>query len=100
MLFLDEPFSALDYEMTLFVREQLQKALHLSDMTTLLVSHDLEEAIYLADRVVLLSRRPSRIVEIVAVPLAWPPQPELLSSERFVAIKARSLDIFRRELRR
>ena len=28
ILFLDEPFSALDYEMTLFMREQLQAALH------------------------------------------------------------------------
>ena len=48
ILFLDEPFSALDYEMTLFMREQLQKLFMESGTTMVLVSHDLEEAVYLA----------------------------------------------------
>ena len=100
VLFLDEPFSALDYEMTLFVRDQLQKALHLSAMSTILVSHDLEEAIYLADRVILLSRRPSHVSEIVPVPLTWPREPEIFADDRFVKIKAHCFDIFRREVRR
>lgn len=100
ILFLDEPFSSLDYEMTLFVREQLQKALHVSPMTTILVSHDLEEAVYLADRVILLSRNPSRVVDIVPVPLAWPRQPEIVTSDEFVALRARTLEIFRRELKK
>ena len=55
VLFLDEPFSALDYEMTLFMREQLQRIFMDTGTTTILVSHDLEEAVYLADRVLLLS---------------------------------------------
>ena len=50
ILFLDEPFSALDYEMTLFMREQLQRIFMETATTTVLVSHDLEEAVYLADR--------------------------------------------------
>lgn len=100
VLFLDEPFSALDYEMTLFVREQLQKALHRSAMSTILVSHDLEEAIYLADRIFLLSRRPSRIVDTVPVPFAWPRIPELFADENFVRIKSHCFEVFRREVRR
>ncbi len=100
VLFLDEPFSALDYEMTLFVRDQLQKVLHLSNMSTILVSHDLEEAIYLADRVVLLSRRPSSVCEIVPVPMSWPRDPEIFADERFVKIKAHCFEIFRSEVRR
>jgi NitT/TauT family transport system ATP-binding protein len=63
ILFLDEPFSALDYEMTLFMREQLQRIFTDTGTTTVLVSHDLEEAVYLADRVLLLSRRPARIAD-------------------------------------
>ncbi len=55
ILFLDEPFSALDYEMTLFMREQLQRLFTETRTTTVLVSHDLEEAVYLADRILLLS---------------------------------------------
>ena len=59
ILFLDEPFSALDYEMTLFMRDQLQRIFIETGTTTVLVSHDLEEAVYLADRILLLSRRPA-----------------------------------------
>ena len=47
ILFLDEPFSALDYEMTLFMRDQLQRIFMETKTTTVLVSHDLEEAVYL-----------------------------------------------------
>ena len=54
VLFLDEPFSALDYEMTLFMREQLQRMFMKTKTTTLLVSHDLEEAVQLANHVLLL----------------------------------------------
>jgi NitT/TauT family transport system ATP-binding protein len=60
ILFLDEPFSALDYEMTLFMRAQLQRIFMETGTTTVLVSHDLEEAVFLADRVLLLSRHPGR----------------------------------------
>ena len=49
VLFLDEPFSALDFEMTLFIRDQLQRVFMEATTTTLLVSHDLEEAVYLSD---------------------------------------------------
>ena len=55
VLFLDEPFSALDFEMTLFIREKLQEVFMQTGTTMLLVSHDLEEAVYLADQVLLLT---------------------------------------------
>src|SRR6202140_2368853 len=42
ILFLDEPFSALDYEMTLFMREQLQKLFMESGTTMVLVSRSEE----------------------------------------------------------
>ena len=60
VLFLDEPFSALDFEMTLFIREKLQEVFMQTGTTMLLVSHDLEEAVYLADQVLLLTKRPTR----------------------------------------
>jgi NitT/TauT family transport system ATP-binding protein len=58
ILFLDEPFSALDYEMTLFMREQLQKPVHgrAARPQRCWSRHDLEEAVYLADEVLLLTK--------------------------------------------
>src|SRR5437870_2318893 len=87
ILFLDEPFSALDYEMTLFMREQLQKLFMETKTTTVLVSHDLEEAVYLADRVLLLSRHPARIADYVRYETPRPRGDETLSQPDFVATK-------------
>ena len=100
ILFLDEPFSALDYEMTLFMRERLQHVFMKRRNTMIFVSHDLEEAVQLADRVLLLTRPPTRVAEIVPVDLPWPRDAKSLSHPDFVAIKSHCLDVFSREVAR
>ncbi|HWV41517.1 ABC transporter ATP-binding protein [Pseudorhodoplanes sp.] len=100
VLFLDEPFSALDYEMTLFMREQLQKIFEETGTTMVLVSHDLEEAVYLADYVLLLSRRPARIADFPHVPMARPRNDLTLADTGFVELKSHCLRIFQREVHR
>jgi NitT/TauT family transport system ATP-binding protein len=100
ILFLDEPFSALDYEMTLFMREQLQSVFLDTGTTTVLVSHDLEEAVYLADWVLLLSRNPARIADFTRVSAVRPRTVETLSDTDFVRTKAHCLEVFQREVRR
>ncbi len=100
VLFLDEPFSALDYEMTLFMRDKLQEVFVHSPVTTVLVSHDLEEAVYLADEILLLTRRPTRIAERIAFDAPRPRTPGTLSDEGFVHTKAVCLEIFQQEVRR
>jgi NitT/TauT family transport system ATP-binding protein len=98
VLFLDEPFSALDFEMTLFIRAKLQEA-HLATGTTMvIVSHDLEDAVFLADRILLLTRRPTRIAELVSFELPRPRLPEVVAHPDFVRVKAHTLDVFRREM--
>ncbi|HEX4407447.1 MAG TPA: ABC transporter ATP-binding protein [Xanthobacteraceae bacterium] len=100
ILFLDEPFSALDYEMTLFMREQLQRIFMETGTTMVLVSHDLEEAVYLADRVLLLSRHPARVADFPKVTAARPRNDATLSDPDFVRMKAHCLEMFQREVRR
>jgi NitT/TauT family transport system ATP-binding protein len=100
VLFLDEPFSALDYEMTLFIREKLQEVFMQTGTTMLVVSHDLEEAVYLADQVLLLTKRPTRIAEIIDYDEARPRTVETLSQAGFIKTRKRSLDVFQREVRR
>jgi NitT/TauT family transport system ATP-binding protein len=100
ILFLDEPFSALDYEMTLFMREQLQRIFLETGTTTVLVSHDLEEAVFLADRVLLLSRHPARVADFTPVTAARPRTGATLSDPEFVRTKAHCLEVFQREVRR
>jgi NitT/TauT family transport system ATP-binding protein len=100
ILLLDEPFSALDYEMTLFLRNQLQQIFVETGTTTILVSHDLEEAVYLSDWVLLLSRRPTRIADYVLYDAARPRSDATLSDTHFVKVKAHCLDVFQREVRK
>ena len=98
VLFLDEPFSALDYEMTLFMREQLQRMFMKTKTTTLLVSHDLEEAVQLANHVLLLTRRPTRVADFVDIDLPWPRNTESVIAPRFVALKSHCLAVFQRQI--
>jgi NitT/TauT family transport system ATP-binding protein len=100
ILFLDEPFSALDYEMTLFMREQLQRVFMETATTTVLVSHDLEEAVYLSDRILLLSRHPARAVDFVRYDAVRPRTLKTMSEADFIGIKAHCLEVFQREVRK
>jgi ABC-type nitrate/sulfonate/bicarbonate transport system ATPase subunit len=61
ILYMDEPFSALDALMNLKMRNELLRVLQEERHTVLLITHDVEEAIYLADRILVLSPRPTRI---------------------------------------
>jgi NitT/TauT family transport system ATP-binding protein len=100
ILFLDEPFSALDYEMTLFMREQLQRVFMETATTTVLVSHDLEEAVYLSDRILLLSRHPARAVDFVTYDAPRPRTLATMSEADFISTKAHCLDVFQGEVRK
>jgi NitT/TauT family transport system ATP-binding protein len=100
VLFLDEPFSALDYEMTLFMRDQLQKIFNETRTTTVLVSHDLEEAVYMADKVLLLSRAPTTIAAYPDVSCPRPRSPETLVDPVFTDLRGHCLEVFQREVRK
>ena len=99
VLFLDEPFSALDYETTLLMRDRLQDVQLRFGTTMLIVSHDLEEAVYLADSVLLLTRHPTRIAALLPYEAPRPRRPEVVTEARFTETKRRALEIFRREAR-
>jgi ABC-type nitrate/sulfonate/bicarbonate transport system ATPase subunit len=72
ILYLDEPFSALDALMNLRMRNELLRILAEERHTVLLITHDVEEAIYMADRIVVLSPRPTKIQASFQVDLPHP----------------------------
>jgi ABC-type nitrate/sulfonate/bicarbonate transport system ATPase subunit len=78
ILYMDEPFSALDALMSLRMRNELLRILAVERHTTLLITHDVEEAIHLANRIVVLSPRPTRIQAVFDVPF---PHPRKISSQ-------------------
>jgi NitT/TauT family transport system ATP-binding protein len=72
VLFMDEPFGALDYLTRLRMRHELTEIWQRERRTVLFVTHDVEEAVQLADRVVVMGKRPSRIRAILPVPVPRP----------------------------
>jgi ABC-type nitrate/sulfonate/bicarbonate transport system ATPase subunit len=72
ILYMDEPFSALDALMNLKMRTELLRILEEERHTVLLITHDVEEAIYLADRIMVLSPRPTTIQATFEVKQAHP----------------------------
>jgi NitT/TauT family transport system ATP-binding protein/sulfonate transport system ATP-binding protein len=72
ILYMDEPFSALDALTSLRMRNELLRILEKERHTVLLITHDVEEAIHLADRVLVLSPRPTTIQASFEVPLVHP----------------------------
>src|SRR6516164_6822099 len=72
IIYMDEPFGALDFLTRLKMRNDLVRIWQSEKKTILFVTHDIEEAIQLADRVLVMSDRPATIQEIVDVDLTRP----------------------------
>jgi NitT/TauT family transport system ATP-binding protein len=82
VMLMDEPFAALDAQTRETMQAELLRIQNREKKTMIFVTHSIEEAVYLADRVVVFTRRPSRVLEIVDVPL---PHPRWQDPEEFRA---------------
>lgn len=61
ILFMDEPFGALDFLTRLQMREEMLNVHIMFETTILFITHDIDEAIQLGDQIVVLSERPTEI---------------------------------------
>jgi len=75
VLFLDEPFSALDAQTKMILQQDLAKMLYQEKKTALFITHDLVEAIAMSDRILVMSARPGTIVEEIVVDLPFRENP-------------------------
>ncbi|HYE21218.1 MAG TPA: ABC transporter ATP-binding protein [Tepidisphaeraceae bacterium] len=86
IIYMDEPFGALDFITRLKMRSDLVRIWQREKKTILFVTHDIEEAVQLADRVVVMSRRPATVAEIVDCDL---PRPRDLDSPAYLETRDR-----------
>jgi len=84
LLYMDEPFGALDALTRLSVRNELLRILTRDRPTCLLVTHDVEEALHVADRVFVMTPRPAKVARVVEVAV---PRPRPMSSPELVGLK-------------
>jgi len=85
ILYMDEPFSALDALMNLRMRNELLRILAEERHTVLLITHDVEEAVHMANRIMVLGPRPTTIQSTFDVPF---PHPRKLSDPGLQALRA------------
>jgi NitT/TauT family transport system ATP-binding protein len=78
IILMDEPFSALDPNTRMRLRNQLVELWQGSGKTIVFVTHDVDEALFLAERIIVLSMKPARVVETVTVNA---PRPRLIESD-------------------
>ncbi len=98
ILLMDEPFGSLDALTRAELEDQLLEIWTSQPKTVLFVTHDIEEAVYLSDRVLILSARPSQVVEEVRIDLPRPrDQITTRSAERFVEYRNHIYTRIRRE---
>ena len=93
VILLDEPFGALDAQTKLQLQEWLMQLWSDFGKTVVFVTHDVEEAIFLSDEVNVMSTRPGRIVETIAVSIERPRARSNVLAPEFLAIKGRCLEL-------
>lgn len=72
IIFMDEPFGALDALTRRFLQHQLLEIWQRHRKTIVFVTHSVQEAIYLANRIVVMTARPGRIKTDETVALDYP----------------------------
>jgi len=69
VLLMDEPFAAVDAQTRADLEDLVRSLWHRLGVTVLFVTHDIDEAVYLGERVLVLSNRPTVILEDVTIDL-------------------------------
>ena len=72
VLFMDEPFAALDAFTRLHLQDELLRIWQEKQPTIVFVTHDLDEAITLGQKIILMAPNPGRIQRVLDVKLGYP----------------------------
>lgn len=86
LLLMDEPFAALDALSRENLMLELQRIWDQQRKSVLFITHSIQEAVFLADRVLVMSPRPGRIIEELAIPLPRPRTLDTLADTDFMAL--------------
>ena len=72
VLYMDEPFAALDAQNRTILQEELVRIWETTRKTVVYITHSIDEALFLGDRIAIMTAHPGRIKEIIDVPFPHP----------------------------
>jgi len=98
LLLLDEPFSALDYQTTLFLYKKLLEIWENIKTTVIFVSHNIDEAIFLSNRLIMFSTKPTKVIIDRSVDLPYPRELSLFTADKFTNLKGELLKDFSQQV--
>jgi NitT/TauT family transport system ATP-binding protein len=87
VLFMDEPFGALDAQTRCNMQSYLLEIWKNVDITIVFITHDLDEAVFLSDRILVLDANPGRVREITEVPVPRPRSFDQIADPAFLATR-------------
>lgn len=90
VVLMDEPFGSLDAQSRCDMQSELLRVWQQTHQTIVFVTHSVEEAVFLADRVIILSARPGRILEDLAIEL---PRLRVRTGPEFNALRAEVMSL-------
>jgi NitT/TauT family transport system ATP-binding protein len=91
IIFLDEPFAAIDERNKHIVSENLRHWIVENAKAAAIVMHDLDEAILISDRILILSNKPMVPLQDIAIQLANRVSPDTLISREFGLVRQQAL---------
>ncbi len=89
IIFMDEPFGALDAITKMKLQDEVNKICTSEKRTVIMVTHDIDEAVYLGDRILVMKPAPGRIFQDIKVDL---PKPRLRTGAGFTSLRSRLLE--------
>lgn len=72
VLFMDEPFGALDAQTRVMLQEELIRIFTSTKKTIVFVTHNVSEAVFLSHRIVVCTKRPMNVKEVFQVDIERP----------------------------
>lgn len=107
VLFMDEPFGALDEQTRLLLGAELSRIWEATGTTIVLVTHSIQEAVLLSDQVLVLTSRPGRVKSMHTIDLPRPrddrslatPEFQKLQSLLWEDLRAEAMDVVKSESR-
>jgi NitT/TauT family transport system ATP-binding protein len=97
VLLMDEPFAAVDAQTRADLEDLVRSLWHRLGVTVLFITHDIDEAVYLGERVLVLSNRPTVVLEDVVIDLPEDrDQVRTRSSQRFGELRSTVYELIQR----